>query len=175
MQQNTGIVNIKGKEYTTVAKRIDDFRSNPLYEGYQVVTEIVHAGDQAVIMKASIYDGAGRLTATGHAEEFRSASQINRTSALENAETSAIGRALATLGIGGTSFASAEEVARAIEQQQPASELQIKTVHSLLDSGAITKEHLVKVFGIETPEQLYAVEADRIINAFESKQQEQEA
>lgn len=68
-------------------------------------------------VRASILDTEGRLRATGHSEEYRKATQINRTSALENAETSAIGRALAGLGIGGTEFASANEVQNAIGQQ----------------------------------------------------------
>ena len=42
---------------------------------------------------------------------------INKTSALENAETSAVGRALAFLGFAGTEIASADEVANAIKQQ----------------------------------------------------------
>ena len=46
------------------------------------------------------------------------ASKINATSALENAETSAIGRRLSALGFGGTEYASADEVANAIQQQQ---------------------------------------------------------
>ena len=57
------------------------------------------------------------IIATGHAQEFRKASQINGTSYVENCETSAIGRALACLGIGGTEFASANEVVNAIHQQ----------------------------------------------------------
>jgi hypothetical protein len=68
-------------------------------------------------MKASISNEQGRLLATGFAEEVRAASKINRTSALENAETSAIGRALAALGLAGTEYASADEVANAISQQ----------------------------------------------------------
>jgi hypothetical protein len=56
--------------------------------------------------------------ATGYSEEVRAASKINATSALENAETSAIGRCLSALGFGGTEYASADEVANAIQQQQ---------------------------------------------------------
>jgi hypothetical protein len=68
-------------------------------------------------MKSIIADETGRVLATGHAEEYRKSSQINGTSALENAETSAHGRSLAALGIGGTEFASANEVQNAIHQQ----------------------------------------------------------
>ena len=65
-------------------------------------------------------DNRVEIYATGHAEEYRADGKINKTSALENAETSAIGRALACLGLGGTEFASADEVARAISGQKPA-------------------------------------------------------
>jgi deoxycytidylate deaminase len=76
-----------------------------------------------VIVKATIAV-AGQVISTGYAEEVRSASKINRTSALENAETSAVGRALAFFGMGGSEIASADEVANAISQQnsQPAIE-----------------------------------------------------
>ena len=61
----------------------------------------------------------GRVVATGHAHEERGSSNINKTSFVENCETSAIGRALAMLGIGiDTSIASANEVEDAIAQQQ---------------------------------------------------------
>jgi len=115
--KDTGIVNIHGKQYSTVAKRVQDFRGD-LGTTFSITTELISADDQVVIMKASISDTEGRVIATGHAEESRTSSQINRTSALENAETSAIGRALAAFGLAGTEFASADEVANAIHQQQ---------------------------------------------------------
>jgi hypothetical protein len=110
-----GIVPIHGKQYKTVAYRVNEFRTQ--YPDYTVSTELVEANDTLVVMKASISNEQGRLLATGFAEEVRAASKINRTSALENAETSAIGRALAALGLAGTEYASADEVANAIKQQ----------------------------------------------------------
>jgi hypothetical protein len=111
-----GHVNIHGKSYATVAYRIAVFRkANP---NLGVITEIVDNTENRVVMKSTITDETGRILATGHAEEFRASSQINRTSALENAETSAIGRCLASLGYGGTEFASANEVQNAIHQQK---------------------------------------------------------
>ena len=80
------------------------------------LTEIISAAE-LVVMKATIQDEERRILATGHAEEKRGSTNINKTSALENAETSAIGRALAALGYGGTEYASADEVANAISQQ----------------------------------------------------------
>ena len=112
---NSGIVNIRGKEYQTVALRVQKFREE--HPEWELSTEIIEANDKFVIMQARIYNYDGKCIATGHAEEFRAASQINYTSALENAETSAIGRALAAAGWGGTEFASANEVQNAIHQQ----------------------------------------------------------
>ena len=110
-----GVVKIHGKEYKTVALRVAEFRQ--AHPDYTISTELVEANDVLVIMKASILDNDGRLLATGYSEEVRAASKINATSALENAETSAIGRCLSALGFGGTEYASADEVASAIKQQ----------------------------------------------------------
>lgn len=107
----TGVVTIRGKAYETVALRVQKFRER--HPDYRLITEIIERTDACVVMRASIYNGDS-LLATGHAEEYRRTSEINKTSALENCETSAIGRALATLGLGGTEFASADEVARAV-------------------------------------------------------------
>ncbi|HMM52964.1 MAG TPA: hypothetical protein PKD87_15305 [Burkholderiaceae bacterium] len=113
---NTGVVNIRGREYTTVARRVQCFREQ--HPDWSLVTVVLHRDAECVVVCATISDEVGRVRANGHAEEYRKASDINRTSALENCETSAIGRALAALGFGGTEFASADEVARAITGQK---------------------------------------------------------
>jgi hypothetical protein len=109
-----GVVNIKGKDYETVASRVHRFRE--MHPEFTLSTEIVKLDDEQCLIKASILNGE-QLLSTGHAHEFRKSSQINGTSYVENCETSAIGRALASLGIGGTEFATANEVANAIHQQ----------------------------------------------------------
>ena len=61
----------------------------------------------------------GVLVATGHAYEKEASSFINKTSYIENCETSAIGRALGVYGIGiDASLASAEEVVNAVNNQE---------------------------------------------------------
>lgn len=128
-------VNIHGKEYETVASRVQRFRSDD-EDGMGIVTEIVEIDEIRVVMKASIVDQNDRVIGTGHAEEIRTSSTINKSSALENCETSAIGRALASIGYAGTEYASADEVAQAVSQQsytpKTASEKQVKFVESLL-------------------------------------------
>ena len=113
---DTGIVRIHGKEYQTVGKRINDFRAN--YPEYEINTEVLSAAE-LILVKATIKNSEGQVIATGHAEEERGSTNINRTSAVENAETSAVGRALAFAfkGLGGTQIASADEVANAVTQQ----------------------------------------------------------
>ena len=112
---DTGIVDIRGKQYETVALRVQKFRA--AHPDKSLITDMIVRDDDCVVMRATIAAEDGRVLATGHSEEYRKASQINRTSALENAETSAIGRALAAYGFGGTEFATANEVANAIHQQ----------------------------------------------------------
>lgn len=109
---NSGIVEIHGKQYETVALRVKKFREQ--FPGHALQTKIVRLDQDEVVMEAQVMNADGRIVANGHAQEFRESSQINRTSYVENCETSALGRALATFGLGGTEFASADEVAHAI-------------------------------------------------------------
>ena len=107
-------VNIHGKEYLTVSDRIHAMReANP---DWRVITHLLDKG-QLVVMSATIQDGEGKTITTGYAEEERGYGKINQTSALENCETSAVGRALAFAGYQGTEIASADEVVNAMNQQ----------------------------------------------------------
>jgi len=152
-----GVVNIRGKEYKTVALRVQEFREQ--FPNYFLTTEIVQIDNDQCIVKAyvGLHTESGVQTfATGHAQEFRKASQINGTSYVENCETSAIGRALSALGLGGTEFASANEVVNAIYQQnnpviQEVTEDQIKAAKDTLTEAARTGE-LKKAFFTFGPE-----------------------
>lgn len=131
--QTSGIVNIKGKWYKTVALRIHEFRAE--HPTWPIKTKIVERTENGVIVKATVKDDNGTVLATGLAGETYAASLINKTSAIENAETSAVGRALSFLGYGGTEIASAEEMNDALEQQDKI-ELQeryIKLCHAIVD------------------------------------------
>ena len=89
-------------------------------------------------MKAEIgqwVDGQFQVLATGHAEETRSNTGVNSTSALENCETSAIGRALSCFGYAGTEFASADEVANAILQERSRPQQQAPQTEGYVPSG----------------------------------------
>jgi hypothetical protein len=120
----SGTVNIRGKEYKLISTRVSEFvEARP---DWSIETEIVSLDAESVVIKALVKDESGRIRATGFAEEFRASSNINRTSALENCETSAIGRCLSACGFAGTEYASAEEVANAITNQAINEEIEKK-------------------------------------------------
>jgi hypothetical protein len=108
-------IKIHNNDYATVALRIGILRRN-LGTAATIQTAILHQDDKKVIVRSEVFID-GKLVSTGLAEELRAASRINQTSALENAETSAVGRALAMLGLTNDRIASAEEVSGAIVQQ----------------------------------------------------------
>ena len=117
-------MDIKGKDYTPVNERIKAFRY--VYPTGQILTEIIGLADGICTIKASVFDEEGRLLATGHAQEKETSSFINKTSYIENCETSAVGRALGNAGIGlDNGFASYEEVANAKKQQEDDGEVKI--------------------------------------------------
>lgn len=109
-------IEVKGKNYTCVAARISAFRE--LCPMGTITTEILNLADGVVTMKTTVADENGKVLATGMAQEKETSSYINKTSYIENCETSAVGRALGMLGIGSDEqMASAEEVANAINNQ----------------------------------------------------------
>lgn len=118
-------INIKGKNYVMVNDRIKYFREN--YKGWSLTSEIISLTEDSCVIKAVISDENGIVKATGFAQEDRTSSMINKTSFVENCETSAWGRALGNLGIGiDDSIASAEEVDMAIKKQEVEQSLELK-------------------------------------------------
>jgi hypothetical protein len=107
-------VPIHGKDYNTVAERINKLREE--YPDFTIETQLIHRDDEGVVMKALIMNG-DRLISTGYAEEKRGHG-INLTSALENCETSSVGRALAFFKYAGTEIRSADEMREAVDQQE---------------------------------------------------------
>lgn len=97
-----------GKKYHDVSQRIEAFRA--FHPRHQIKTEMIANDGKMIVFKASIFDPDGKELATGHAEEVRGSTQVNKTSALENCETSSIGRALAQMGLHGGEFASLNEL-----------------------------------------------------------------
>jgi hypothetical protein len=110
--------NIRGKQYVEVNERIKFFRQEDEYKNWTLSTEFTALDSDMCVCKAIVANPEQRIIASGHAHETQGSSNINKTSYVENCETSAIGRALAMMGIGiDTSIASANEVNEAIAKQ----------------------------------------------------------
>ena len=131
-------INIKGKEYIPVNERVKEFRVK--YPDHILLSELVSLDENSVVMVAKVYDKDGNVVANGYAQEDRNASNINKTSYVENCETSAVGRALGMFGIGiDASMASADEVANAIDRQEALKQKVTKSNVSALKMLAETK------------------------------------
>lgn len=98
--------------YVPVAERVAQFRKD--HPMWGLLSEVASDDGQRIRIRAWVTDETGLTVAVGHAEEVRGQGFVNRTSALENAETSAWGRALANLGYSvDRGIASREEMQQA--------------------------------------------------------------
>lgn len=108
---------VQGKEYAQVHQRVKAFRM--VHPEGRIVTEIVSLLDKTVVIRATVMTEDGRILGTGTAFEDRDMGFINKTSFVENCETSAVGRALGLCGFGiDLAISSAEEVENAVDQQE---------------------------------------------------------
>lgn len=120
VNQEMNTTDIKGKDYVEVNQRIKAFRK--LYPEGTIETEMLSNENGVCVFRAKIMVNCCIL-GTGTAYEKEDSSFINKTSYIENCETSAVGRALGMCGLGiDTSIASAEEVQNAINNQKPTEE-----------------------------------------------------
>lgn len=159
---------IKGKQYTEVNQRIKAFRM--LFPTGTIKTELLADEDGRCIMRAEVYDG-DLLLATGTAYEREQSSYINKTSYIENCETSAVGRALGMLGLGiDASVASKEEVENAIQQQAamekpPAGHM--KALRSLMDKKGVTEEQVLTRYELGSMDDITMETYRKIANALD--------
>lgn len=108
-------MNIAGKDYAEVNQRIKAFRM--VYPEGTINTEIISLENGVCTMKSTAMN-EGKILGTGFAQEKEGSTFINKTSYIENCETSAVGRALGMCGFGiDTSVCSAEELQNALNNQ----------------------------------------------------------
>lgn len=115
-------IDIKGKKYSTVDSRVEFFREK--YPNWSIETDfpVLDLDKGVCVCRAVIKDESGKIVSDGFAHEWQSkpGSLVNKTSYIENAQTSAVGRALGFIGIGinGMGIATAEEVDLAIKHDE---------------------------------------------------------
>jgi len=153
INQQIVTTSIKGKEYAPVSERVRAFRNE--LPDWRIMSKIVSFDAGEWVIQAEIQDEEGDLMATGLASEKVGVGNINKTSALENAETSAVGRALGFLGVGiAASIASADEVTMAAMQLEEikarealATEREKKTLRDLCDKLGADPMQIAKQAG----------------------------
>lgn len=107
-------IKIQGKDYVQVADRVRFF--NEEYPNGSIRTQIISYENKQIVMQAIVIPDIDKSTRffVDHSQEVEGVGMVNKTSALENASTSAVGRALALMGIGVIeSIASADEINKA--------------------------------------------------------------
>ena len=116
-------IQIHGKPYYTVVERLKMLKADFKLD-YSLTSELLQCDNERVVVKATLSIDGNEYT--GLAEEIRNASKINKTSALEVAETSAFGRALSSAGYYGSEFCSANELESALDKENQAEEVIIQ-------------------------------------------------
>lgn len=152
-------IKIKGRDYITVNERLKHFRLDDTYKGWNIIEDVAEINNNEIIVTVTIVDQDGILRSKASSQEYRDSSMINKTSFLENAATSALGRALGYLGIGiDTSIASAEEMNSAVNRQE-----YLKKVEQVpLKKRKLTDDQLDKLIDEGTH-----IQAKKVIETFE--------
>jgi hypothetical protein len=168
--------NIKGKEYAEVNQRLKAFRM--VYPKGDIQTKIISLENGVCIMNTDIFDDDGNHLATGTAYEKENSTFINKTSYIENCETSAVGRALGMAGFGiDTSVASAEEVQNAIANQEfkdsLVSDTEAKVIYKALmnklGSDEEVENYLYCKFNIDNTSKLLKSQYVEIVKEFKEE------
>lgn len=175
---------IKGKDYAEVNQRIKAFRM--VYPTGTIKTELLSNECGICIFRAIVFDEENKLLATGTAYEKENSTFINKTSYIENCETSAVGRALGMCGFGiDTSVASAEEVQNAMANQNKKSvpdygkepieekkEIQLLTENQRAIISKLTEKSqksLFEKFGVSNIDELSVEQASEIVKLINEK------
>ena len=158
-------LDLKGKRYAMVPERVTAFRK--LFPDGFITTHVISHDAGVIFMQATVgyYNESGEpvTLATGFAQEVKGFGMVNKTSYVENCETSAVGRALGMLGLGindGGGICSAEELANAFTAQE-----QIKEAESHVNDqpapagGPVQKLDKLPPSKEPTPEVKYLIEA----------------
>lgn len=161
-------LDVKGKQYAEVNQRIKAFRM--LYPQGTIETEMLSNENGVCVFKATVMVN-DRVLGTGTAYEKENSTFINKTSYIENCETSAVGRALAMCGIGiDTSIASAEEVTNAINNQNinDLSSL-LEEMHELVVNTETDYDQLLDYFKVSSDKEMSEAQLKKAIQMLRKK------
>jgi hypothetical protein len=174
-------IKIKGKDYVTVSERLKHLAENYKYSintDYQYFPErkmwVVKATLTIYKEQSEFVDNVHVYTGLAQEIESNNYKEVNHTSALENAETSAVGRACAMAGIGiDGGIASAEEVNKAINRVDEVGEEARLKLLSMLENTTYEerqKEQLaMRIEDIKTQEEFQKAYSNLEMNQIQDK------
>lgn len=176
INEKLATIDVKGKQYVMVNERVKAFRE--ICPNGTITTDIVSMAGGIVTMKATVKDGENVL-GTGYAQEKETSSYINKTSYIENCETSAVGRALGFAGIGiDGSMASAEEVANAIINQNKGKSNEpnnIVVLRKMLKEAHFSEKSLLEHYGHKSLSEVTPEEEGEILQKCKAQIEANEA
>lgn len=156
------------KDYEEVKDRIPKFLSK--YESPRIITHLISSVEsiEVAVFKAELFDG-DKLLATGHAFERAGEGFVNKSAHLENCETSAIGRALANIGIHGDKRPSKEEMVKATTQSEFINEKQLSLLNTLISKHGINRDDFKKFYKVDSCKQIKWKDFSKIVKSIEKK------
>lgn len=194
-ESDEGKVDIDGVKYTKVSRRVELFRKH-FGLSARLITEVLHTDTESTVMgcNVEIKDEETKewdKVANAHSQKYKGKSQMAQTSSMEMAETAAIGRALANLGLSGGEFASSNEVSDSKNQGQnepnqgknqnstktvqktkhAPSKYQIQKINRSYDEAQVS-ELLSEHYNVETIAELTKEQASELIKALDKLEQE---
>lgn len=174
MNKQLKTTDIKGKDYVEVNERIKAFWA--LCQEGMIRTNILSLENGVCVIRADVYENKNdeNPRATGTAYEKEGSTFINKTSYIENCETSAVGRALGNAGIGiDTSVASAEEVQNAILQQdgeKKITKVQAEALKSAIENSMLdvngTDKDILNSYGYNDVTEIKIKDYGKIVKEF---------
>lgn len=171
--ENIATTDIKGKAYAEVNQRIKAFRM--LFPTGMIATDLISNDNGICIIKATVgfmnENGERQILGTGIAYEKENSTLINKTSYIENCETSAVGRALGMCGFGiDTSVASFEEVQTAVvnqEAEKPITAEQKKALLTMLKEENIPESYICDLYSVSEIKELNGAKYMNLVGNWE--------
>jgi len=166
-------IDVKDRPYAQVSQRIKAFRK--LFPTGFICTDLISNENGVCIIKATVgykdENGERCVLGTGTAYEKENSSFINKTSYIENCETSACGRALGMCGFGiDADVASAEEVQNANLQQEaekPITAEQRKALTKMMKEDNIPESYIGELYGVSEIKELNGAKFMNLVNNWE--------
>ena len=169
--QNIPTINLKGKQYSEVKDRVMFFRLNEQFKGWRIVTKPLNISNDEATFFAEVYNDMDKVVSTGTAYERASQGMVNKTSHVENCETSAVGRALGFLGIGIVGgIAPADDVIKVVNKEDiKISDEQRQTLAAMIQDSQTDLIKFNETFSIQKLTDLPQSEFNRAFAMLQSK------